>query len=76
MNLKISSIQQAAEITDPNGENIASYNSLGGVWTDIQAHKFFGKTASVYLQTFREAHAEMKSSQTALPVETSVDIRA
>ena len=35
-NLKISSIQQAAEIFAPNGENIASYNSLGGGWTDIQ----------------------------------------
>ena len=35
-NLKISSVQQAAEIFAPNGENIASYNSLGGGWTDIQ----------------------------------------
>ena len=78
-NLKISSIQQAAEIFAPNGENIASYNSLGEGWTDIQTkeeHQFFSETASVYLQAFREARAEMKSSQPALSVETSVDIRA
>ncbi len=65
-NLKISSIQQAAEIFAPNGENIASYNSLGGGWTDIQSkeeHKFFGETASIYLQAFREARAEMKAAQ-------------
>ena len=34
-NLKISGVQQAAEVYAPNGENIASYNSLGGGWTDI-----------------------------------------
>ena len=78
-NLKISSIQQAAEIFAPNGENIASYNSLGGGWTDIQTkeeHQFFSETASVYLQSYREARTEMKSSQPALSAETSVDIRA
>ena len=77
-NLKISSIQQAAEIFAPNGENIASYNSLGGGWTDIQTkaeHEFFSESASVYLQAYREARAEMKSSQPAPPAETSVDIR-
>ena len=61
--LKISSVQQAAEIYTPNGENIASYNSLGGGWTDIQTkeeHKYFDETASIYLQAFREARAEMK----------------
>ena len=71
--LKISSIQQAAEIFAPNGENIASYNSLGGGWTDIQAkeeHKFFDETASIYLQAFREARAEMADTaqQTAAPI--------
>lgn len=78
-NLKISSIQQAAEIFAPNGENIASYNSLGGGWTDIQTkaeHEFFSESASVYLQAYREARAEMQSSQPAPAVETSVDIRA
>jgi hypothetical protein len=77
-NLKISSIQQAAEIFAPNGENIASYNSLGGGWTDIQTkaeHEFFSESASVYLQAYREARAEMQSSQPAPPVETAVDIR-
>ena len=56
----------------------ASYNSLGGGWTDIQTkaeHEFFSESASVYLQAFREARAEMQSSQPAPPAETSVDIR-
>ena len=71
-NLKISSIQQSAEIYASNGENIASYNSLGGGWTDIQTkeeHKFFSETAFVYLQAFREARAEMAGAaqQTAVP---------
>ena len=64
-NLKISAIHQAAEIYAPNGENIASYNSLGGGWTDIQTkeeHKFYSETAFVYLQAFREARAEMKAA--------------
>ena len=78
-NLKISSVQQAAEIYAPNGENIASYNSLGGGWTDIQTkeeHKFFGESTSVYLQAFREARAEMKSAQSAPSAKTSVNIQA
>lgn len=78
-NLKISSIQQSAEIYAPNGENIASYNSLGGGWTDIQTkeeHKFFGESTSVYLQAFREARAEMKSAQSAPSAKTAVNIQA
>ena len=67
-NLKISGVQQAAEVYAPNGENIASYNSLGGGWTDIQTkeeHKYFSETASVYLQAYREARAEMKAAAEA-----------
>ena len=78
-NLKISSVQQAAEIYAPNGENIASYNSLGGGWTDIQTkeeHKYFDETASIYLQAFREARAEMKSAQSAPSAKTLVNIQA
>ena len=78
-NLKISGIQQAAEVYAPNGENIASYNSLGGGWTDIQTkaeHEFFGESASVYLQAYREARAEMQSSQPTPSIETSVNILA
>ncbi len=59
--------------------DVAEYNSLGGGWTDIQTkaeHEFFSESASVYLQAYREARAEMKSSQPAPPVETAVDIRA
>ena len=66
--LQICSIQQTAEITAPNGEVIASYNSLGGGWTDIQTreeHKFYSETASVYLQAFREARAEMRAAAPA-----------
>ena len=64
-NLKISGVQQAAEVYAPNGENIASYNSLGGGWTDIQTkeeHKYFSETASVYCQAYREARAEMRAT--------------
>ena len=67
-NLKISGIQQAAEVYAPNGENIASYSSLGGGWTDIQTkeeHKFFDESTSVYFQAYREARAEMKSEAPA-----------
>ena len=67
-NLKISGIQQTAEVYAPNGENIASYNSLGGGWTDIQTkeeHKFFDESTSVYFQAYREARAEMKSEAPA-----------
>ena len=64
-NLKISGIQQAAEVYAPNGENIASYSSLGGGWTDIQTkeeHKFFSESTMAYLQAYREARAEMRAS--------------
>ena len=72
-NLKISGVQQAAEVYAPNGENIASYNSLGGGWTDIQTkeeHKYFSETASVYLQAYREARAEMKAAAGAPAAES------
>ncbi len=72
-NLKISGIQQAAEVYAPNGENIASYNSLGGGWTDIQTkeeHKYFSETASVYCQAYREARAEMRAAAEAPAVES------
>lgn len=67
-NLKISGIQQSAEIYAPNGENIASYNSLGGGWTDIQTkeeHRFFGESTMAYLQAYREARAELRAAAEA-----------
>jgi hypothetical protein len=73
-NLKISGVQQAAEVYAPNGENIASYNSLGGGWTDIQTkeeHKYFSETASVYHQAYREARAEMKATVEAPAAESA-----
>jgi len=78
-NLKISSIQQAAEIYAPNGENIASYNSLGGGWTDIQTkeeHKFFSESAMVYLQAYREARAEIKATAEAPAAESAASFDA
>ena len=80
-NLKISSVQQAAEIYALNGENIASYNSLGGGWTDIQTkeeHRFFSETASLYHQAYREARAEMKAATQEATVQDSasaMDVR-
>ena len=63
-NLKISGVHQAAEVFAPNGESIAFYSSNNG-WMDIQTkeeHKFYSETASVYLQAYRDARAEMKSA--------------
>lgn len=72
-NLKISGVQQAAEVYAPNGENIASYNSLGGGWTDIQTkeeHRFFDDSTMAYLQAYREARAEMRAAAEAPAVES------
>lgn len=78
-NLKISGIQQAAEVYAPNGENIASYNSLGGGWTDIQTkeeHKFFSESTSAYLRAYREARAGMKAeARGAEAADASFDTR-
>lgn len=78
-NLKISSMQQSAEIFAPNGENIASYNSFSG-WTDIQTkeeHKFFSASAMIYLQAFRQARAEMKAQNQMPNISASaLDIQA
>ena len=72
-NLKISGIQQAAEVYAPNGENIASYNSLGGGWTDIQTkeeHRFFDDSTMAYLRAYREARAEMRAAAEAPAAES------
>lgn len=73
---------QTAEIRASNGEIIASYNSLGGGWTEIQTKaesKFLSAAATAYAQAFKEARAEMKSAQASVqsvpPDEISVDIR-
>ena len=55
---------QTAEVRAPNGEVIASYNSSGSGWTDIQTreeHRFFSETAMVYLDAYRAARAELKA---------------
>lgn len=71
---------QSAEIRAANGEAIASYNSLGGGWTEIQTkeeHKFMGEATMIYYQAFREAHAEINAAKTsahsALPSKSTVD---
>lgn len=72
-NLKISGVHQAAEVFAPNGESIAFYSSNNG-WMDIQTkeeHKFYSETASVYLQAYREARAEMKSAVEAPAAESA-----
>lgn len=74
-NLKISGVQQAAEVYAPSGENIASYNSLGGGWTDIQTkeeHSFLDESTFVYLQAYREARAEMKAAAEVPAAESAV----
>lgn len=58
------SLAQTAEIRSPDGEVIASYNSLGGGWTEIQTkeeHRYISETDMIYLQAFREARAEMNA---------------
>lgn len=60
---------QSAEVRAPNGEVIASYNSLGGGWTEINTkaeNKFLSESAAVYAQAFREARAAQ-----APPAETA-----
>ena len=57
---------QTAELYAPNGEIIASYNSLGSGWTEIQTkaeQKFLSAAAIVYAQAFREARAEQKAAR-------------
>lgn len=61
---------QTAEIRAPNGEVIASYNSPGGGWTEIQTkaeRKFLSEAAAVYAQAFREARAERNAAQNSVP---------
>lgn len=81
--LQISPEGQTAEIRASNGEIIASYNSLGGGWTEIQTKaesKFLSAAAMAYAQAFKEVRTEMKSAQAPVQSvpsdETSVDIRA
>lgn len=75
------SVGQTAEIYSPDGEMIASYNSLGGGWTVIQTkaeQKFLSEAATVYAQAFREARSQMKAApeQPAPASGETMDIRA
>lgn len=75
--VKGDAVAQTAEIYSPDGEPIASYNSLGGGWTVRQTraeHLFISETDMIYLQAFREARAEMKETAPGLPDGGTVDI--
>ena len=67
---------QTAQIYAPNGEIIASYNSLGSGWTISQTKaesKFQSAAAVAYLQAFRQARAEINAAQAP---SQGVDLRA
>jgi len=62
---RISPEGQTAHIYSPDGEMIASYNSLGGGWHTCQTAaetKFMGEAASVYAQAFKEARVELAAA--------------
>ena len=70
---------QTAEIRAPNGETIASYNSLGSGWTEIQTKaegKFMSESAMVYAQAYKEARAELKAGPAETAREGGVDVWA
>lgn len=77
------SIGQTAEIYSPEGEVIASYNSFGGGWTEVQTKaelKFKSETTMIYYHAYKEARAEMKvaaQGQAQPPTDAAtLDIRA
>ena len=56
---------QTAEIYSPDGEVIASYNSFGGGWTEVQTKaelKFKSETTMIYYSAYKEVRAEMKAA--------------
>ena len=62
---RISPEGQTAHIYSPDGEMIASYNSLGGGWTTCQTEaesKFLDKGMEVYKQAYNEARAELSAA--------------
>ena len=77
------SIGQTAEIYSSDGEVIASYNSFGGGWTEVQTKaelKFKSETTMIYYQAYKEARTAMKAEgqiQTSSDTDTSkVDVLA
>lgn len=73
---------QTAEIRDPNGEVIATYNTFGGGWCESQTKeeiKYNRMTTGIYLEAYRSARAEMRAAEgqkTAGSVSSTVDLRA
>jgi len=76
----VSPLAQTAEIRAPSGEIIASYNSLGSGWTEIQTaaeKKFLSESATVYAKAFQEARAEMRAAQAQRPApDGGLELRA
>ena len=72
---------QTAEIRDPNGEVIATYNTFGGGWCESQTEeeiKYNQMTTGIYFEAFSSARAEMKAEGQipAASFGSSVELRA
>lgn len=69
---------QTAEIYGEDGENIASYNSLGSGWTVIQTKaesKFLSASAAVYAQAYREAREIINAQNQAGDSPAALDLK-
>ena len=80
MKAYVGGFHPTAEVYAPNGEMIAAYTTAG-TWKEIPTaaeEKFMSEAASVYLEAFRAARAEMKSASqaTAGGSEAGIDLRA
>ena len=80
MKAYVGGLHPTAEVYAPNGEMIAAYTTAG-TWKEIPTaaeEKFMSEAASVYLEAFRAARAEMKSASqaTAGGSEAGIDLRA
>ena len=80
MKAYVGGLHPTAEVYAPNGEMIAAYTTAG-TWKEIPTaaeEKFMSEAASVYLEAFRAARAEMKSGSqaTAGGSEAGIDLRA
>ena len=80
MKAYVGGLHPTAEVYAPNGDMIAAYTTAG-TWKEIPTaaeEKFMSEAASVYLEAFRAARAEMKSGSqtTASGSEAGIDLRA
>ena len=80
MKAYVGGLYPTAEVYAPNGEMIAAYTTAG-TWKEIPTaaeEKFMSEAASVYLDAFRAARAEMKATSPVTTGESGagVDLRA